>query len=171
MAKGQMMKCVECGSRMRVHRELVPFEKPIGLPGVRLLTQVRRCPHCGAHEVVIPDLDGLHRAIARAIINKSPRLAPEEIRFLRKILGWSGADFAAYMGASVETVSRWENGAMPMGPQADRLLRLMVLTRDPVADYRRLDLLKTVARARPASVRVIASVGSKGWTVKPATTA
>jgi hypothetical protein len=30
------------------------------------------------------------------------------------------------MGVTDETVSRWENDAAPIGPQADRLLRLMV---------------------------------------------
>ena len=30
------------------------------------------------------------------------------------------------MGVADETVSRWENDAAPIGPQADRLLRLMV---------------------------------------------
>ena len=54
------------------------------------------------------------------------RFRGEEVRFLRKSLGWSGADFARHMGVAEETVSRWENDATPIGPQADRLLRLMV---------------------------------------------
>jgi DNA-binding transcriptional regulator YiaG len=45
----------------------------------------------------------------------------EEVRFLRKSLGWSGSDFAKHMGVAEETVSRWENDAAPIGPQADRL--------------------------------------------------
>jgi putative zinc finger/helix-turn-helix YgiT family protein len=167
MAKAEMT-CLDCGTKMRTRRELVPFDKPIGLSGVRLHTLVARCPKCGAFEVLIPDLEGLHRAIARALVAKRPRLAAEEIRFLRKVLGWSGADFAEHMGTSAETVSRWEHGALPIGPQADRLLRLMVLTRDPIADYQRLDLLKTVARAKPAVVRMIARAGSKGWRIDSA---
>ena len=55
-----------------------------------------------------------------------------EIRFLRKYLGWSTADFASRMGTARETVSRWESGAVPMGSQADRLLRLLVATAAPV---------------------------------------
>lgn len=160
------MTCLECGGPMRTRREIVPFDKPIGLPGVRLSTFVERCAKCQAYEVLIPNLEGLHQAIARALVGKAARLAGAEVRFLRKVLGWSGADFAEHMGTSAETVSRWETGAAPMGPQADRLLRLMVLTRDPVADYRKLDLLKTVARAKPVAVRMMAKAGSGGaWRV------
>jgi putative zinc finger/helix-turn-helix YgiT family protein len=161
------MTCLECGNAMRVRREVVPFDKPIGLPGVRLSTDVARCAKCGAFEVMIPNLEGLHQAIARAVVAGKARLTPPEIRFLRKLLGWSGADFAQHMGTSAETVSRWETGSTPIGPQADRLLRLMVMTRDPVSDYRKLDLLKTVARAKPAAVRLTARPGTDGvWRIK-----
>ncbi|MGH9782549.1 MAG: hypothetical protein ACRD88_00040 [Terriglobia bacterium] len=55
------------------------------------------------------------RAIATTIARKAPGLTPAEIRFLRKCLGWSGADFAAHMGVS--------NAAATMGsaPAAQRL--------------------------------------------------
>lgn len=161
------MTCLECGAAMRTRREVVPFDKPIGLPSVRLSTFVARCPRCAAYEVMLPNLEGLYQAIARVLVGKPARLAGAEVRFLRKVLGWSGADFAQHMGTSAETVSRWETDAAPIGPQADRLLRLMVLTRDPVADYRKLDLLKTVARAKPAAVRLMARTdGSGAWKVK-----
>ena len=163
------MTCLECGGTMRTRRELVPFDKPIGLPGVRVSTFVARCQKCGTYEVMLPNLEGLHQAIARALVAKKARLAHSEIRFLRKVLGWSGADFAEHMGTSAETVSRWETGATPIGPQADRLLRLMVMTRDPVRDYQKLDLLKAVARAKPLTVRMIVRAGSNGaWKIKAA---
>lgn len=34
----------------------------------------------------------------------------EEIRELRKQLGWTGQRFAEEIGVSISTVSRWENG-------------------------------------------------------------
>lgn len=163
------MTCLECGGTMRTRRELVPFDRPIGLPGVRLSTFVARCQKCGTYEVMLPNVEGLHQTIARALVAKEARLAAAEIRFLRKVLGWSGADFAEHMGTSAETVSRWETSATPIGPQADRLLRLMVMTRDPVRDYRKLDLLKTVARAKPLSARMIVRARSNGaWEIKSA---
>jgi len=161
------MTCLECGGEMRTRRELVPFDKPIGLPNLRLSTLVARCPKCGYSEVLIQNLEGLHLAIARTLVSKTSRLAGPEIRFLRKVLGWSGADFAQHMGAAAETVSRWETGATPIGAQADRLLRLMVMTKKPVGDYHKLDLLKSVARAKPMMARMTARTDKHGdWTIK-----
>jgi putative zinc finger/helix-turn-helix YgiT family protein len=115
-----------------------------GLSGVSLRNvEVRRCPACGAFETIIPKIDQLHRLLALTIIRKPSALVPEEIRFLRKYLGWSGVDFAAHVGATPETVSRWENGKLTMSPQADRLLRMMVALREPAGEYR-LETLKTI---------------------------
>jgi putative zinc finger/helix-turn-helix YgiT family protein len=163
------LTCLECASTMKTRRETVPFEKPIGLPGVHLNTFVARCPHCGAYEVMLPNLEGLHKVIATTLLKKKARLAGAEIRFLRKVLGWSGADFAEHMGTSVETVSRWEHDATPIGPTADRLLRLMVMTLHPVSDYQKLDLLKKVTKAKPAVVRMTVKADTGGkWRVTEA---
>ena len=98
--------------------------------GLRYVTlkgiDVSRCHECGNYEISIPRLEGLHRLIAKSLIEKVTRSTGEEIRFLRKGLGLSGADFARRMGVTVETVSRWEHDAVAIGPQADRLLRLLV---------------------------------------------
>lgn len=72
--------------------------------------------------------------IARAITTEPIPLEPEQVRFLRKWLGLSSADFSLFMGVRPETVSRWENkdAAYPLSPTADRLLRLLVANQDPV---------------------------------------
>ena len=116
------MKCTECGTTMKTQRENYRYDES-GLKKVTLVgIEVSRCPRCGNYEVSIPHMEDLHRLIARAVIEKTTRLTSEEVRFLRKSLGWSGVDFARNMGVTEETVSRWENGAVPIGPQADRLL-------------------------------------------------
>lgn len=116
-----------------------------GLPHVTLQhVEVSRCPACGETEVAIPHIEALHRAIANVLVRKPARLAPEEIRYLRKYLGWSGVDFAAHMGVRPETVSRWEQSKDPIGPIADRLLRLLVVTLVPGQDYS-ADLLTNIA--------------------------
>src|SRR5262249_50177460 len=141
------MTCLECGTVVKTTRENVKYDAS-GLPGVTLLNiEVRRCPGCGETEYVIPKIEALHRAIAAVVIAKGAPLAPAEIRFLRKYLGWSGADFAEHMGATPETVSRWENGKLAMSPQADRLLRTMVVVKSPVENYS-LDVLKEIRPTR-----------------------
>src|SRR6266496_2311100 len=135
MEDSTVMTCTVCGGPMKTRRENYRYDSS-GLSSVTLHgIEVSRCPKCGGTEVAIPAIDQLHRAIAGALIRKRARLAPPEIKFLRKSLGWSGTDFAQRMGSTPETISRWEHGKMPMAPSAERLLRLMVATEAPVTDY------------------------------------
>ena len=111
---------------MSTRQENYRYEES-GLRYVTLMgVQVSRCAECGNYEVSIPKLEGLHRLIAKTLIEKLTRFTGAEIRFLRKSLGLSAADFARRMGVTIETVSRWEHDAVAIGPQADRLLRLLV---------------------------------------------
>jgi len=139
-----------------------------GLPHVTLQqVEVSRCPCCGETEVSIPRIEALHRAIAAALARKPARLAPEEIRYLRKYLGWSGVDFAARMGVTPATVSRWEHGTGPMGNTADRLLRLLVVHQAPVQDYS-ADLLAEIAEEPEThAMRLGLDVDKDDWHAAP----
>ena len=98
-------KCLQCGHAMTTRRENVRYDAS-GLPGVTLVgVEVSRCAHCGEHEVAIPHIADLHRVLAHAVVRKSSRLTPAEIRFLRRSLGWSGQDFADRRRAA-----RWPGG-------------------------------------------------------------
>ena len=120
------MNCTECATPMKSRRENYRYIES-GLRYVTLVgLTVSRCPRCDNIEVAIPRIELLHNLIARALIDKQTRFTGEEVRFLRKSLGWSGSEFAKHMGVAEETVSRWENDAAPIGPQADRLLRVLV---------------------------------------------
>jgi putative transcriptional regulator len=93
------MTCLNCGSRMKTKLENYRYDA-VGVPGITLQgIEVSRCGKCGEFEVGIPRIEDLHRAIAEAVIAKKDRLIPEEIRFLRKHLGWTGAQFTAHFGA------------------------------------------------------------------------
>lgn len=156
-------KCLNCGARMTARRERYHY-KASGLDNVYLEgVKVARCMECGEHEVEIPAIEALHRGIAWALVEKKPRLAPKEILFLRKYLGLLGKDFADHMGTRPETVSRWENGSAQMGAVADRLLRTMVIIREPMKDYA-IEALKTVATGEPRRSKIqLRNVGSHGW--------
>ena len=145
------MKCLECGTNMKATRENVKYDAS-GLSGVTLQdVEVRRCPNCGEYEVVIPHLENLHRSIAQTIAQRSDRLSPQEVVFLRKYLGWDGATFARRIGTTAETVSRWEHGS-PIGVQAERLLRLMVLFEKRKPGYS-LDEFQNAATGDPSPFR------------------
>jgi putative zinc finger/helix-turn-helix YgiT family protein len=161
------MKCLECGAPMKTRKESYRYDecglKHITLAGVK----VARCPRCGNFEIAIPQLEELHRLLARVLIEKSTRFTGDEVRFLRKSLGWSGADLAKHMGVAGETVSRWENDAAPIGPQADRLLRFLVAqgrltTHYPTARLAKLELRKATA------TRLTLTTRHEQWSVRAA---
>jgi putative zinc finger/helix-turn-helix YgiT family protein len=160
------MKCPECNEPMTSSTENYSYAAS-GLPHVTLVgVEVRRCPACGEHEAVIPKIEQLHKTLSRGVIGKKARLTGAEIRFLRTYLGWSGVDFAKHMGVTAETISRWENGREQMNPVADRLVRLMVVTKSPVADYSLDDLLDLNDHAAPVRLRITAKKG--GWNAETA---
>jgi len=161
------VSCTQCGVVMKTDRENFLYDA-CGLPGVTLVgVEVSRCPGCGQYEVSIPQIEELHKLIAHTLIRKQARLSGAEVRFLRKWLGWSAADFAAHVGVTPETVSRWETSAVPMGATADRLLRLMVVTKEPVRDYS-LELLKDVDGEAAQPLRLGMRSDQGGWRAEAA---
>jgi transcriptional regulator with XRE-family HTH domain len=73
-------------------------------------------------------VDGLHRALARALTSK-PRLTGAEVRFLRKEIGLSQRSLGALLGVTDQAVALWERkGQLPK--TADRLLRLIYVEHD-----------------------------------------
>ena len=161
------MKCFECGAKMEVRRENVK-DKLIGLPYITLVgIEIRHCPKCGDTEAVIPRIEELHRVIAETIIKKTSRLTGDEVRFLRKCLGWSGTDFSRHFGIQRETVSRWENEREKMGPVAERLLRLAVAYWAPVEEYP-VEKLDEVVQGAHKPLRLEMKAVKGGWKTKVA---
>ncbi|WIG94256.1 type II toxin-antitoxin system MqsA family antitoxin [Myxococcus sp. SDU36] len=122
------MKCESCGGELLETRlDSYHFDES-GLEDVILVGVVeRRCEKCDEREVVIPKLKELHRTIAKALAAKNSLLTPSEVRFLRKHLGFSQADFAKRINVRSEAVSRWETGAEEFSWHFELLLRLMVM--------------------------------------------
>lgn len=151
------MTCLTCDSEMGFELCDVPY---LSLPGTVLEnTKVWLCHGCDEEMIAIPAINQLDRLLTEEVCGQHGRLAPNQIRFLRKHLGWSGVDFARHFGVSPETVSRWENGAQPMGTQADRLLRVCATRLEPIEDYAALEALLDSVGAesehRPLHVRRI----------------
>ena len=62
--------------------------------------------------VSINNIDGLHLAIARDLINAPRRLLPEEFRFLRKEMKCSQGSFGLTIGVNEQTIARIEKGKL-----------------------------------------------------------
>lgn len=157
-------KCRSCGKAELTSSAETYLYAESGLPNVTLVgVEIRRCPACGDHELVLPRVADLHRTIAHAVITKRARLSGAEVRFLRKYLGWSGVDFARHIGADPSTVSNWETDKDPIGMASDRLLRLMVAHGSPVEEYP-LDELTKIENERQPPLAVRLSRNANGWT-------
>lgn len=164
------MKCDDCGSPVTKERDAVRRYDMGGLPHVELHgVEVTSCESCGKEGIAIPRIGQLHRVMAGAFVTQRRMLAPVEIRFLRKHIGLSGADFAQRMGVARETVSRWETAAQPMGAVADRLLRLLVVTHEPTESYEVDDFLKQLddePAPEPLSSVPFWNSRERGWTAE-----
>lgn len=131
------MNCSMCKNKMTKKIETYHYTD-CGLKNIILKKiEVLSCPHCAEEEIVIPRLEQLHNVIAKVIASQKYRLLPEEIRFLRSHLGWSGVDFAKAIAVTPESVSRWERGKEQMSLTLERFLRtLIVFQLGPFRDYK-----------------------------------
>jgi putative zinc finger/helix-turn-helix YgiT family protein len=116
-------KCYECGKTMVGKRENYPYQEA-GLRSVVLLNILVYHCRCGAIVPEIPYAGVLHHCIAMSVLKKKALLSGEEIRFVRKLAGYSGTELARVMGVEKGTVSKWENEKKKIGKETDRLLRL-----------------------------------------------
>jgi len=139
---------------------------------VRLIgVEWRKCETCVEETVSIPRIEDLNRVIVRAIVEKPSRLSAAEVKFLRKSLGWSGVDFARQMHADPATVSRWENGAQPIGIGADIMLRLQAILLSPVEEYPRERIQERLAEVKDEltpALKLGARFAGKSWRTEQA---
>jgi putative zinc finger/helix-turn-helix YgiT family protein len=147
------MNCPICDSAVESIRLAHYHYEDCGLPKVFLVNSVveHRCTNrdCGESFIEIPRLSELHRSLALRTATQEVELSKQEIRFLRKHLGYSSKQFAALIGVTPETVSRWESGTASMGKPTERFLRLLVLRSSPVEQYS-TDILASTGRKRTA---------------------
>ncbi len=151
-----MISCPECGLSMTAAKETYPYEPVPGL--VVQLHGITVLRDASGHVVPsIPRVLQLHEAVAGALVNKPGRLSGPEFRFLRTYLDYQAKDLAPIVGASAFTVSRWETGKEPIGPQADRLIRLLTVLGKGVKGFAPEQLAaidKRVARPLELGLRV-----------------
>jgi putative transcriptional regulator len=73
------------------------------------------------------DLEGLHAAIGRALIEEARPLTGKELRFLRVELLLSQAALARLLGVKELTVARWETGRTRIPAAVDAAVRALYL--------------------------------------------
>lgn len=100
--------------------------KESGLPHVYLANGYREVNTPNGKGIAIRDVEALHFAIASTTVLERKHLTGPEVRFIRKFLELTQAQFAELLGVEEQTVRLWEK--RPRAPkQADRAVRLLFL--------------------------------------------
>ena len=119
-----MRLCAKCKGLME--KSIRPeHTEDLGGVVVKVLNavQVLRCNKCRTEMVAIPDMDGLARAAAISRALNPVRLGGREVKFIRRVLDKTQAEFAKVMDLAPETVSRWENDVRGVGGACEKLVR------------------------------------------------
>lgn len=115
--------------------------------------------------IAIHDLPGLHRAIARGLINKGGRLTGSELRFLRHEMNLSQARLAALLGNEAQTIALWEKrGGQPK--LADRFIRALWREQDEGNAHIREMIERLVDTDEgEGEARIVVAQDDAGWKV------
>ena len=87
---------------------------------------VYSCPNCELESADIPDLEGLHKLLAKNIILTPLPMKGAELRFLRKETKLKLKDFAELLGVDPKTINNLEK-AVHLSKQTDVTVRVLVI--------------------------------------------
>jgi len=65
----------------------------------------------GEEYITVRNLDGLHRAIGRTLVNRKKLINGKEIRFLRQQMDLTQSELARLVGCDAQQIARYEKGA------------------------------------------------------------
>jgi DNA-binding transcriptional regulator YiaG len=123
-------KCKGCGKKAKVRRGNYRFDE-IGVPVLLKNVRIADCGACGTREPVLANRARLMDTIAFAVASQPWKLRGSDVRFLRKFIGFNGAQFGKLVQVEPETLSRWENDQQDIGKNSDRLIRFIVVSKSP----------------------------------------
>ena len=119
-------------------------------------------------QIIIRDIDGLHKVIGRILVNEKRDLSGKELRFLRHEMVMSQATLAKLLDVAEQTVHRWEAGKTEVPKPAESLIRL--LFNEHLGDNENIkSALKRIAALEDAidQKRLTLVDGRGGWQREP----
>jgi DNA-binding transcriptional regulator YiaG len=125
---------------------------------------IRRLPD-GDEAISIKDVEGLHRAIAEALVDQPTPSDGSRFRFLRKHLKLTQRAAGEKLGVEEQTVSLWERNQLKVPLDADVIMRALVeeAIRGSVAISEILARLNTPDQASHGERLVFAFSEGLGW--------
>ena len=82
---------------------------------------------CGDESICIPNVNGLHKAVAQSIVARKSGINGGELRFLRTEMGLTQPELAALVHREPLAISRWERGEGQIDSNAEALIRLQAI--------------------------------------------
>ncbi len=116
-------RCGECGEPMQRSRGAIPYRES-GLDNVRLENvPIWKCRN-GHVDAQVPAVDELHKLLAEILVMQPTPLRGQDVKFLRKFLGYTVRDMAALIGLNYVSLSKFENGRLRITRKTEALVRL-----------------------------------------------
>lgn len=139
-----------------------------GLPNVYLVNGFTVETLGGEEYTSIDDMNGLHKTIAKAIIDSPKPLTHQEFRFLRIEMNVSQKTLGTRFGVTEQTIARYEKGESSIPRTTDAALRSLYMEsqqkNNPVSYF--LDLLAdTEAQAAAQSIQLKLEEVDDHWSV------
>src|SRR5512141_2023438 len=109
-----MIRCSDCGQGTMIEGRVQDYDASalVGLDAVVLRSAPALvCDRCGHVMFEGKVVEEVTHELARLIVRHGEDLRPEEIRFLREVMGMTQAELAERLGVSRATVNRWETGS------------------------------------------------------------
>jgi DNA-binding transcriptional regulator YiaG len=134
-----------------------------GLDYVYLLSGYERVQTEDGEDIIIQDIDGLHRAIGLDLVQHKKVLTGSEVRFLRKQMDLTQSELGYLMATTDQTVARWEKGECEMPGPADTLLRFVYLAHIKQNVDMRAFIEELRERDAPINEKMMFTETAHGW--------
>jgi putative zinc finger/helix-turn-helix YgiT family protein len=95
------------------------------------------CNHCGEATLDGSVIEAAERALGRLVVRGTGPLRPNEVRFLRGLMGLSQQALAERLGVHRVSVARWETDTAPVGALESFAIRTMAAWHVDDADLAR----------------------------------
>jgi DNA-binding XRE family transcriptional regulator len=140
--------CVQCDNDKPFSGELLKEYKyeVSGLENVVIKNGVyfAKCPKCKNSYTQFVRIQEVNHLLFNLLLKKDGLLNVNEIKFIRKHLGYGSEEFARIIGYSREAYSRIENGKDKTNLRSDRTIRFAALSKpDPDRNYDIHDAINT----------------------------
>lgn len=147
-------KCPSCGAK-RFRNEQVSEKLQLGDMSFTANLPAKVCIACSEGTFTGDDLHRFELSVARWLADSGVR-SPDTFRFMRKVLGMRAVDLGKLLDIAPETISRWENGAMPVETRAFALLGALVSDRleGRVNTLERLNAIRTPVKPPKRATKI-----------------